>query len=580
MLSNLNRHRLRLSRSRRRGYSSWIKQYEKPFMEKAAMEFLESDACVDGPLITVLMPVYNAKLEYLKAAIESVRNQSYVNWELAIADDCSTSSEVVGLLKEYEKIDSRIKVVFRTVNGHISQASNSALSISSGEYVALLDQDDLLPEHALGLVSDAIKKNPGVSIIYSDEDKFEDDGCRYDPYFKPGWNLYLFRSHNMISHLGVYSRSVLDDVGGFRVGYEGSQDYDLALRCLDHIDDCSRQIVHIPHVLYHWRVHPESTAASIESKPYAMYAAQRALQDHLSRFGVSGDVSLLGSGSYRTVYRVASPKPRVSVLLDISTLNIERLVSNIDIFVKTTDYPNYEIVLACPTAFDAVKTIVDCDVKLMVGSNASNVFDSLSVERFFKSSEDVDFICFLKASEPVSPAWLDEMVGIALQQDVGMVSGTILNADQYVVNAGYVVGGANVFFPRYMGKKKTGIFSSLVQQIAAGSSMCMLINRGMYFDVGGFTKENVNMDLKSVDLSLRVSSLGKSIVWSPFAEFVLDIPRPLLRQKAARLNRRTLGESEFFRRAWSNVAMDRYFNPNYRIGSQSYELDAKKKPGT
>lgn len=235
----------------------------------------------DRPLISVVMPVFNAPEPYLQAAIESVLAQIYPNWELCIADDASTAPHIRPILEQYQAQDRRIKITFRETNGHISECSNSALALATGDFVALLDHDDLLTPDALYEVALLINRHPQVDMIYSDEDKINEQGQLQDPFFKPDWCPDSFLSRMYTCHLGVYRRSVLTAIGGFRVGFEGSQDYDLVLRVTEKTD----QIFHIPKILYHWRLHPQSTASQPASKGYTVDAAQKALEEALQRRG-------------------------------------------------------------------------------------------------------------------------------------------------------------------------------------------------------------------------------------------------------------------------------------------------------
>jgi glycosyltransferase involved in cell wall biosynthesis len=239
-------------------YDNWVRKHDTLTPELRERVARRVAAMTERPLISVIMPTYNPNPAWLREAIESVRAQIYPDWELCIADDASTSREVRETLEAYSRSDARIKVIFRPQNGHISASSNSAIELASGPWLALMDHDDLLPAHALSCVAECIAANPGVRLIYSDEDKIDEGGHRFGPYFKPDWNIDLFRSQNMFSHLGVLSTDLVRAVGGFRVGLEGSQDWDLVLRCIERVE--ARQIRHIPRVLYHWRVHGESTA--------------------------------------------------------------------------------------------------------------------------------------------------------------------------------------------------------------------------------------------------------------------------------------------------------------------------------
>ncbi len=240
------------------------------------------------PLISVIMPVFNPPEPFLKDAIASVIEQIYPHWELCIADDASTEPHVREVLKHYQALDRRIKVTFRETNGHISECSNSALQLATGEFVALLDHDDLLTPDALFEVALLVNRQPQADMIYSDEDKVDQNGHLRDPFFKPDWCPDSFLSRMYTCHLGVYRRSVVDAIGGFRQGFEGSQDYDLVLR----LSEKTNQIFHIAKILYHWRIHPQSTASHVRRKNYAIDAAQRAIAEALNRRGEPGHVTI------------------------------------------------------------------------------------------------------------------------------------------------------------------------------------------------------------------------------------------------------------------------------------------------
>lgn len=277
-----NYKRLRKRRTPQRlAYQKWVAEHESYDAEQMAALDAQYSRLEKKPLISIIMPVYNAPLKWLNDAILSVQNQAYKNWELCIADDNSSKLEIKPFLLEKSQQDPRIKIKFREANGHISAASNSAIEIASGEYLALMDQDDLIPPNALLLVADCINKNPSAGIIYSDEDKVDTDNKREAPTRKPDWNRASLLKFNSISHLGVYQTVLVRKIGGFRIGYEGSQDHDLALRCIEQLTD--DQIIHIPKILYHWRIHEESTAHMQSAKPYALNARIRAIQDHINR---------------------------------------------------------------------------------------------------------------------------------------------------------------------------------------------------------------------------------------------------------------------------------------------------------
>lgn len=303
----------------RDGYAQWIATVEAADLA-ARQSVLAARAHVDGPLVSVLMPVFNPRLSELDAAIESLRAQSWPHWELCVADDASTAPGVREHLRSWAARESRMRVVERVSNGHISAASNSALELASGEWVTLLDQDDVLAPNALAELADAALCNPRVALIYSDEDKLDGSGRRFEPHFKPAFSVELLRGQNFINHLVAYRRSLLMDIGGFREGFEGAQDHDLALRATERL--MPAQVVHIPRVLYHWRAGTGSTAASSQGKPYALAAALRAVQDSLSRTEPLAQVELLPALGY---LRVRYPLPQAMPVIAKASDEDERI---------------------------------------------------------------------------------------------------------------------------------------------------------------------------------------------------------------------------------------------------------------
>ena len=293
------------------------------------------------PLISIVMPVYNTPEIFLREAIQSVLNQSYTHWELCIADDASTQPHVKRILEEYAAKDARIKGVFRLQNGHISRASNSALQLATGEFISLLDHDDLLVADALHEVVMLLNEHPDADMIYSDEDKIDERNHFCLPCYKPDWCPDSFLSRMYTCHLGTYRRSLVNDIGGFREGYEGSQDYDLVLR----LTEKTNKIFHIPKILYHWRIHPESASGSRDAKPYAYEAAARALTDAIRRRGESGQVLTHqhSPGHYTIRYAINSYK-LVSII--IPTRDFGSILNKcLESIFTHTSYPNYEVIV-------------------------------------------------------------------------------------------------------------------------------------------------------------------------------------------------------------------------------------------
>src|SRR5882762_9341156 len=294
-------------------YARWIRCYDQLQREDVKRVREQIAQFHYSPLISVLLPVYNSNLKWLRRAILSVQKQLYPRWELCIVDDASTDRKIWPFLQRCARQDRRIKLMRRTENGHISAASNDALRLATGDFVALLDHDDELAPTALYFVALALNKNRDLQLLYSDEDKLEEHNRRSEPYFKSDWNPELFLAQNFVSHLSVYRTDLIHRIGGFRIGFEGSQDYDLALRCIEQIRP--EEIEHLPWVLYHWRAGDQSTASNPTAKPYAQEAARRAVQEHLKRTGVAGTVVPSHGVYLQTKYALPNERPMVSIII-------------------------------------------------------------------------------------------------------------------------------------------------------------------------------------------------------------------------------------------------------------------------
>ena len=505
-------------------YDDWVKRYDtlsvadiEPMKLKLAAQKLQ-------PLISIVMPTYNPKIEWLIEAIESVQAQIYPHWELCIADDCSSDPRVQETLQAMAQKDKRIKVVTREKNGHISAASNSALELAQGEWIALMDHDDLLPIHALYCVAQTIHQHPDAQMIYSDEDKINEQGTRLDPYFKPDWNIDLFYSHNMFSHLGVYRKTLIDHVGGFRLGFEGAQDYDLALRCIEQIDH--QHIHHIPRVLYHWRVHAQSTAQSSEAKPYAAIAGQKALNEHFQRTQLNAQCLLLDFGMYRTQYALPERLPLVSLI--IPTKNAQKLVMQcVESILEKTTYPNYEIIIV-DNASDDAQAIAYFKQLANEHSNIRVIRDDRPFNYSQLNNNAVQYTngeligLINNDIEVISPDWLGEMVSIALQKNVGAVGAKLYYPNNTIQHAGVVIGlggvANHVFKHAY--RDSLGYFgrAKLISSYSAVTAACLIIKKSIFTEVGGLDEENLKVAFNDVDFCLKVRSAGYRNVWTSFAE--------------------------------------------------------------
>jgi O-antigen biosynthesis protein len=562
---------------KRNDYDEWIQRYDCIDDEQRAAIRKRIAVMPDRPLISVVMPTYNPKPEWLKEAIESIRSQLYPNWELCIADDLSTDPAIRPLLEQMSREDSRIKVIFREQNGHISAASNSALQLATGDWVALLDHDDLLPEHALYCVANAIVANPSVRLIYSDEDKMDASGRRHDPYFKCDWNRDLFYSQNFFSHLGVYHKPLLDTVEGFRIGIEGSQDYDLVLRCIEHVDD--EAIHHIPRVLYHWRVHAESTAGGADAKPYAALAGERALNEHFARRGVAASVEWIPRG-YHVHYSLPATQPLVSLIIPTRNgLNLMRQC--IDSIVGKTTYPNYEIIVVDngsddPEALCYFESLgQDARIRVLRDDNPFN-YSALNNSAVAQARGEL--VALINNDiEVISPEWLSEMVSLALQPGVGAVGAKLYYPDDTLQHGGVVLGIAGVagHANKHAQRPAYGYFgrTCLIGSYSAVTAACMVVRKSIYQEVGGLNEKDLTIAFNDIDFCLRVGEAGYRIVWTPYAELYHHESATRGDEVDPQRRAQFLTEIAYMQQRWGDVlSRDPAYSPNLTLDYEDFSL--------
>ena len=559
----------------RNNYTEWVRRYDTlTDADRQRMRDVQAAFAVQ-PLISVVMPTYNPKPEWLIEAIESVRGQIYPHWELCIADDASTDPAIRPILERYAMQDERIKVVFRLKNGHISAASNSAIELATGEWIALLDHDDLLSENALFWVAETINRAPDARLIYSDEDKISENGRRSDPYFKCEWNPDLFYSHNMISHLGVYHASVVKEIGGFRQGFEGSQDYDIALRFIERIDPV--QIIHIPRVLYHWRVHAESTAMSGDSKPYAALAGERAINEHFARTGVNGRVKYAGYG-YEPAYDLPANLPLVSII--IPTRNGRALLKQcIDSIAEKTSYKNYEI-LIIDNGSDEADALAYFE-KLSKRPNIRVVRDDSPFNYSRLNNKAVELaqgevIALVNNDiEVISRDWLTVMVAHALRPGVGAVGAKLWYTNKTLQHGGVFLGYGGVagHSHKHSAEGATGYFGRLLitQSLSAVTAACLVIKKSIFNEVGGLEEEKLRIAFNDIDFCLRVREAGYRNVWTPLAELFHHESASRGLEDTPEKQARFAGEVTYMKERWgAQLLNDPAYSPNLTLDHEDF----------
>lgn len=557
-------------------YPNWLARNEVLDIEAMTQEIATFHY---QPKISIAMPVYNVEEKWLRLCIDSILNQVYTNWELCMADDASTDPNVKKILTEYQQLDERIRVVFREQNGHISEATNSALAIATGEFVALLDNDDELAINAFYEVVKVLNENPELDLIYSDEDKIDMDGNRSDPAFKPDWSPDLLLGTNYISHLGVYRRSILEEIGGFLKGYEGSQDYDLVLRFTE--KTTKERIKHIPKVLYYWRMLPTSTAVDQGSKGYAFEAGLRAVQDALVRRGINGHATHgAANGLYDVYYDIKSDK-LVSIIIPTKNgyKDVQRCVSSI---IEKTTYQNYEIIMADNGSTDPKMHELYAE------------FEQQLPGRFFVESIDIPFnfstinnravkkahgeyLLFLNNdTEVITENWLTLMVSFAQQERIGCVGAKLLYPNNTVQHAGVILGLGGVAGHGHYGYPHgdLGYFGRLAINVnySAVTAACLLMKKADFDAVGGF-EEAFTVAFNDVDLCLKVQALGRDNVWLHEAELYHFESQTRGYDDKGKKKKRFEQEKVMMEEKWGPlIENDPFYNPNLTRDIPNFSL--------
>ncbi len=537
-------------------YEHWIRHGEQRSYDSRSIARAISNFDYK-PRISVIMPVYNTPLRILDLAIRSVRMQHYENWELCLCDDASPSAEVRHCLEDWQRQDARIKVTFSSRNEGISGASNRALQLASGEFVGFLDHDDELSSDALYEVVKLLQEQPQADMIYSDEDKLNPDGRRVDPFFKPDWSPEYMLACMYTCHFGVYRKRLLDEIGGFRLGFEGSQDYDLVLR----ISERTNQIYHIPKILYHWRMIEGSAAASAEGKPYACVAAKKALSEHLDRRQVSAEII---DGIWPTHYQIRFNLPsteKVSIVI-LASGQPDPLRTCITSIENKASYPNYEIIVV-------ENQSIGTDLRQYLSSRSHRVVSS---QEPFNSSRLINLadkhasgaylLLLHDDTEIISTGWITSMLGFCRQKEVGIVGAKLLYRNDLIQHAGIILGIKGVagrplrMFPR---NTRQGFGAACdVRNYSAVSAACMMIRKSVFEKVGGFD-EQFSATYNDIDFCLRVRQARYRIVWTPYAELYHDDSSSLGRDRNSR-------EVACLKQRWGGILTnDPYYNPNLTL---------------
>lgn len=564
-------------------YQHWIKQNDTLSKEEIKTIRSEIDSFKDKLKISVLMPVYNVDIKWLKEAIDSVRNQLYPNWELCISDDNSPNKDIKSVLEEYMKLDSRIKVVFREKNGHISENSNSALELVTGDWIALMDHDDLLPSNALYEVAKAIYLNPNTVLVYSDEDKIDENNQRFMPHFKSDFNLDLLYGQNYISHLGVYRSDIAKKIGGFRKGVEGSQDYDFLLRYL--LISGTENIIHIPKILYHWRAIQGSTALAAGEKSYTTEAGIKALKYYFSVLNEDVEIS---RGKAENLYRVKwnlKNEPLVSLI--IPTFNGYEITKQaIDSILTKTTYRNYEIILVDNNSNDpkALKYFKQINKNPKVSViKYPYPFNYSAINNFAAKQAKGEVLGLINNDiEVINGDWLTEMVSQAMRKEIGCVGAMLYYPNNLIQHAGVIIGigGVAEHSHKMFPMNHPGYFSRLwtTQNYTAVTAACLIVRKEIFDEVNGLNEKDLTVAFNDVDFCLKVGKAGYRNLWTPYAELYhhesISRGQEDSPEKIARFQK----EIDYMVNTWgTNNMKDKFYNPNLTLAPKNFYIAMKSR---
>lgn len=557
-------------------YQKW---FEANKVSEAELEAQSLCKFEEEPKFSIIVPVYNTPLNFLRDMIQSVQNQSYTNWELCIANGSKDNKELNRELERYARNDSRIKWIALEENKGIAGNTNAALALAEGDFIALLDHDDMLAPDALYEYVTALNENPEIDAMYSDEDKVDQDGKKhFEPHFKSDLNMELLRTNNYICHFFAVRKSIVDQFGGFRSEYDGSQDYDFILRSVE----LSRAVYHCPKILYYWRCHMNSTAENPESKMYAFEAGRKAVQDHFNRLGMDVTTEMgVHLGWYRNVFHMAY-HPRVTIMIPNKDHidDLEKCLNSI--YTKST-YDNYDVLIVENNSTEeetfayyeeAKKKYKDLTVVTWEGP-----FNYSAINNFGAQYADGEYILLLNNDiEVITPDFLEKMLGLCMQKQTGIVGAQLYYGDDTVQHAGVIVGVGGVAAHAFAGTKRGEIHymarNAVVQNLSAVTGACMLVKKSVYDEVHGLD-EKFAVAFNDIDFCLRVRKAGYEVVYQPDAELYHYESKSRGYEDTPEKIERFSKEISRFNTIWEGFLEkgDPYYNPNFSLKHANYEID-------
>ena len=536
-------------------YERWLERHK---ITEAIREVQKETVFDKQPCFSIVVPLYKTQEKYLKELVESIKGQTYSNWELCLSDGSGGDSPLKEILKELEHSDSRIKVISSKESLQIAENTNAAIDIATEDYIVFADHDDILSVDALYECTKCINENQEVDMIYSDEDKVSMDGQTYfEPHFKPDLNMDLLCSVNYFCHLVVVKRQLLEQAGKLNGEYNGAQDYDFVLRCVEKTD----AVYHIPKILYHWRAHMDSTAENPESKRYAFEAGRRAIQKHYERIGLKDAYveETAYPGTYRTRYKYAD-KPKVSIIIDEITK--KELLGKTLQSIKANDYPDYEVIIVdCTEKKEIEKFVEKYQDKRIRVKRGEKIWTAAKRKNEGAGCAEGEYLIFLAGNaEYADKEGISELVSVAMRSDVGVVGTRSYYKNGTVEHAGCVIGmngTAGSLFEHTL-RGENGYFSHIVTQMqySAVAGACMMVKKDIFEKVNGFD-EDYKGELGKVDLCLKIRNKHMSVVYNPYVK-VMRWSNEL---------RNNENDEKLFKKQWAEILEkdDPYYNKNLSL---------------
>lgn len=564
-------------------YKIWIQNNEP---KEDILEIQKNHRFEKNPKISIVVPMYNTNEIFFKELVDSLKNQTYNNFELCLADGSEKENQN---LKQYI-VDERIKYKYLSSNKGISENTNEAIKMSTGDYIGFLDHDDLLSPDALFEIVKCLNEQNFPDFIYSDEDKIDENYERFEPYFKPDFSPYTLECNNYITHFVVVKRELLNEVGMLNSKFNGAQDFDFVLRATEK----AKNIAHISKILYHWRVHKSSTASVADSKPYAYEAGIKVIQEHLKRTNKRADVEYGHEvpGIYKIKYKVKG-NPKVSILIPNKD-NVDILKNCIESILKLTTYDNYEIVIIenssekeetfkYYTKISRNEKIRVLDYSKTLKKNEPEEFNYSKLINYGVKKVNGDFILQLNNDTKIlTPDWLEQFIGYTQNKEIGIVGAKLYYEDKSLQHAGIIIGisgiAGNALVNLPYGKHAYFGREAATRNVSAVTGACLFSRKEIYKEVGYMDEENFKVAFNDVDFCLKVLQKGYQIVYNPYIELIHYESKTRGYEYSKKQQERFENESNSFKEIWKDFIQkgDPYYNKNFTLKTCNYDINVER----